>query len=34
MKSEFGKIVATLVVVLVALLIWDGFLKAVIFPES
>lgn len=32
MKSEFGKVLTTLVVVIVALLIWDGFLKAVIFP--
>lgn len=34
MKSEFGKIVVTLIVVLVAMVIWDGFLKAVIFPAS
>lgn len=31
--KDTGKIVTTLVVVLVALLIWDGFLKSVIFPE-
>jgi hypothetical protein len=34
MKSESGKIVVTLIVVLVAMVIWDGFLKAVIFPET
>jgi hypothetical protein len=32
--KELPKLLASLVVVLVAMLIWDGFLKATIFPES